>query len=186
MKKLLIGILIFVGVIILFLAIAAGVLAFVVSKNSADKGEYAKVLPASSADAPKALVVYQPFMSGTGTKIAEKIAAGLNDSGYEVTISYPSVKLSPDVSQYEIIACGSSVLAGQPSKTLLNYITSVDDFAGKKLLLYSVGSATVMPELDLLSAQVKGTDSVEKYKFLASDKDNGDKAYELGKSLASK
>ena len=184
MKKVLIGILIFIGVIVLIIALFAAVLVFVVTRNNADRGEYAKVMAASAADAPKALVVYQPSPSSTGKKIAEKIAAGLSDSGYEVTLSYPSTKLSPDVSQYQIIICGSSVFAGQPSKALLNYVASVEDFAGKTLVLYSVGSAKLMPELDLISDQVKGTDSIEKYKFLASDKDYGDKAYELGKKLS--
>jgi len=184
MKKVLIGILIFIGVIILIIAVFAGVLAFVVTRNNADRGEYVKVMAASAADAPKALIVYQPSPSSTGKKIAEKIAAGLSESGYEVTLSYPSAKLSPDVSQYEIIVCGSSVFAGQPSKALLNYVASVEDFANKTLVLYSVGSAKLMPELDLISDQVKGTDAIEKYKFLASDKDYGDKAYELGKQLS--
>lgn len=186
MKKVLIGILIFIGVIILIIAVFAGIVAFVVSKNNSDRGEYAKVLAGPTADAPKALVVYQPSPSSTGKKIAEKLAAGLNDSGYEVTLSYPGTKLSADVSQYGIIAFGSSVFAGQPSKVLLNYVASVEDFAGKNLLLYSVGSAKEMPEIDLVSAQVKGTESIDKYKFMASDKDYGDKAYELGKSLAGK
>ena len=103
-----------------------------------------------------------------------------------MTLSYPGAKLSTDISQYEIIAFGSSVFAGQPSKVLLNYVTSVEDFAGKDLLLYSVGSGAEMPELDLVSAQVKGTTSIEKFKFIASDKDYGDKVYELGKSFAGK
>lgn len=178
------GILIFIGVIFLIIAIFVGISTYTMSRNNSDRGEYTKVLAGPTADAPKALVVYQPSLTSVGQKVAEKLAAGLNDSGYEVTLSYPSADLSTDVSQYEIIAFGSSVYAGQPSKVLLNYVASVEDFADKKILLYSVGSSTEMPELDLVSAEVTGTESIEKYKFVISDKDYGDKAYELGKSLA--
>ena len=184
MNKILMGILIFIGVIVLMIVILIATMAILVSKNNNENKTYSKVLSGPSADAPKALVVYQPSMSGRPEKIAAKIAEGLNDGGFEVTLVYPNSKLSADLSRYSVVVMGSTVFAGQPSKALLDYALRVGDFSGKTVLLFSNGGMETMPELDLFDPALKGALSVEKQKFLANDGSFGEKAYELGKKLA--
>jgi len=184
MKKFFIGFGIVIGILFLLVVIMVGVMAFIVSSNNKDKGEYSKVLAGPDSLAPKALVVYQPTIRSTGKTIAEKIAAGLNDKGYDVTISYPGNKLSEDISAYSIIAFGSSVYAGQPSSALIGYMRRITDYSGKKVLIYSIGSADNTPELDLLEDAIKGNTEITKTKFKAAAKDNGDIAYKLGTDLA--
>lgn len=184
MRKVLIGLLIFVGVIIV---VAVGFMILVkvmVSENNKDKGEYNKVIEAAAAEAPKALIVYQPTMSDTGKKIAEQMAAGLHDKGYEVTLVYPSEKLSSDISEYEIVILGSGVYAGKSSLALRDYITSVDVFSGKKVFLYSIGSMETIPELDEISSEFDGAESLTTFKFQSMDKDVGTKAYNQAVLLA--
>lgn len=178
LQKILIGFLIFVGVIVV---VAIGFMILVkvmVGENNKDKGEYSKVLSAEAADAPKALVVYQPTMGDSGKTIAEKFAAGLNENGYEVTLAYPSEKLSVDISAYEIVVLGSGVYAGKSSKALREYVSSVDSFAGKTIFLYSVGSMETMEELDEITPAFEGSTSLTTFKFQSTDKDAGDKAHE--------
>jgi len=184
MKKFFIRFGIVIGILILLIAIMVGVMAFIISSNNKDKGEYSKNLAGPDSLAPKALIVYQPSIRSTGKTIAEKIAAGLNDKGYDVTISYPGDKLSEDILAYSIIVFGSSVYAGQPSSALIEYMKRITDYSGKKVLIYSIGSVESTPELDLLEAAIKGNADITKTKFKAAAKDNGDIAYKLGTDLA--
>lgn len=171
------GILIFVGVIVIVAVVLMILVKVMVGENNKDKGAYSKVLSADVTAAPKALVVYQPSLGDSGKNIAEKFAAGLNDNGYEVTLAYPSEKLSSDISAYEIVVLGSGVYAGKSSKALREYVSSVDSFAGKIIFLYSVGSMETMEELDEITPELEGSTSLTKFKFQSTDKDVGDKAY---------
>jgi flavodoxin len=177
LSKVLAGLLIFVGVIVVVAVILMILVKVMVGENNKDKGEYRKVLSAEVADAPKALVVYQPTVGDSGKTIAERIAAGLNENGYEVTLAYPSEKLSSDISAYDIVVLGSGVYAGKSSKALRDYVSSVDSFSGKTIFLYSVGSMETMEELDEFGAEIEGSNGLITFKFQSTDKDAGDKAY---------
>src|SRR5659263_561762 len=102
MKNFFVGFGIVIGVLFLLLVIFAAVMPFIVSSKGRDEGAYSKGLAGPDSSAPKALRVYQPTISGTGRTIAEQLAAGINAAGYEVTITYPSAKLSTDISAYSI------------------------------------------------------------------------------------
>lgn len=184
MKNFFVGFGIVIGILFLLIVIFVAVMAFIVSSNSRDKGEYSKVLAGPDSSAPKALIVYQPTISGTGRTIAEQLAAGLNTAGYEVTITYPSAKLPADISAYSIVTFGSSVYAGQPSSVLTKYMNRINDYSGKKVALYSIGSADNTPELDVLEACVKGADEITKTKFKTGVKNNAEIALQFGTGLA--
>jgi len=186
MKKFFVVFGIFVGVLFLLVLVMVGVMVFLVSSNNNDKGGYSEVLPGPDSTAPKALVVYQPTIKSTGKTIAGKIAAGLNEAGYEVTISYPSEKLSEDISAYSIVTFGSSVYAGQPSTALVNYMKRITGYSGKTILLYSIGSSKDTPEIDILEACITGDAKIIREKFDATAKDNADIAGKLGTDLAGK
>lgn len=183
MKNFFVGFGIVIGVLFLLIVIFAAVMAFIVSSNNRDKGEYSKVLAVPDSSAPKALVVYQPTISGTGKTIAEQLAAGLNAAGYEVTITYPAAKMSADISAYSIVTFGSSVYVGQPSSVLTKYMDRIADYSGKKVALYSIGSADNTPELDVLAACIKGNGEITKTKFKAGAKDNGEIAFQFAADL---
>jgi len=184
MKNFLGGLGIVVGVLFLLIVIFVAVMAIIVSSNNREKGAYSKVLAGPDASAPKALVVYQPTISGTGKTIAEQLAAGLQAAGYEVTIAYPTAKLSADISAYSVVIFGSSVYAGQPSSALSKYMNRIADYSGKKVAIYSIGSADNTPELDVLAACVQGNDDITKTKFKAGAKDNGEIAFQFATDLA--
>ncbi|HIE5420304.1 flavodoxin domain-containing protein [Clostridium botulinum] len=93
--------------------------------NSKDYGENSKVLKSDKVSNKKALVVYQPSKSKLTEKIAEQIAQGIQDEGYEVTINYPGKHMIEDISQYSIIVFGSPVYVGETSSTLADYMKSI-------------------------------------------------------------
>ena len=61
MNKILMGILIFIGVIVLMIVILIATMAILVSRNNNENKTYSKVLSGPSADAPKALIVFSPL-----------------------------------------------------------------------------------------------------------------------------
>ncbi len=184
MKQFFVGFGIVVGILFLIMIILAGVMFFIVSSNNKDKGDKTTVLPGPDSSAPHALVMYQPTISGTGKTVADRIAAGLQSAGYEVTVTYPGAHVPSDISKYAVAAFGSSVYAGQPSAILAQTMKRFTDYSGIKVALYSIGSADIAPELDILEAGINGADVITKTKLKAGDKGIADEAYKLGTALA--
>ncbi len=180
MKQFLIVLGIAVGAIILLMICAMVAMVILVNSNNAYKGDKQTVLEGKNGK--KALVVYQPSLSKVSNTIGESVAKGLNEAGYTVTVSYPGEHLSGDVSAYDVIAMGSTVFAAQPSKLILEYAAKMEQAAGKKVLLYSMGGAAEMPELDTIASNIKDNVQVKRQKILSSDKNAAQAAYAFGLS----
>jgi menaquinone-dependent protoporphyrinogen IX oxidase len=179
LKKILIG----VGVIIFLMAVFMVLTALILSSNNKQKGVNEEKMSAQGELVKKALIIYQP--GGISSNIAHQIAKGINDGGYEVTLNYPGEKLRYDISEYSIIVFGTPVYAGQPSKALTDYMSSVKDFSSSKVMLYSVGMIENKVELDVMEKNLNGKKANEKVKFLTgSKKENDSVAYELGKRMS--
>ncbi len=149
-------------------------------------GDRTEVLKSTSAQTEKALVVYQPSLTEASHDVAYSIARGLNDSGYEVTITNPGKHLSTDISKYGIIVFGSPNYGGSVAEPLSEYIRRIDDFTGKRVILFSTSGGTdIMPELEKTAALLHGTKpySMVKYPFTEGEK-NKAAAYQTGVEAA--
>jgi flavodoxin len=149
-------ILIIIGIVIVVLAAAFMITVKVlIDHNNKPAGTEKETLSASG-NSGKALVVYQPS-KGTGiTKnMAMQIAKGINSKGYEVTLSYPGKHLSMDISQYSIVVFGSPIYVGKASSVLKDYIKSIPDFTGKKVILFTSGSNDNSKELNEIGSLLK-------------------------------
>jgi flavorubredoxin len=180
MKKFLIVAGCIVGLIVLIFIGVMGFMYYLSSSNNDYKGEYTNVLKSTDSYAKKALVVYQPSRSEEFGKVAEQLAKGLNESGYEVKISYPGKHLSADVKEYSVVAFGSPVYMGQPSTALTDYMKEIKDISNKKIIVFSIGSLESAPELDIIEKSLNESEIFKKVKFIANDKGNEDKAYKIG------
>lgn len=147
------------------LIVTALIFAWFAKANSRDWGDSAQILKSDRKNPKKALVIYQPSRSGATSAIAGKIAQGINDAGYEVTINYPGKHTSIDISQYSIVAFGSPVYFAQTSSALTNYVKSLKDFSNKKILLFTVGQLKD-EELDKMEQLLGGAKAAEKVKFI--------------------
>jgi len=170
-------------ILIVFVAlIVIGIVTMVIITKSNDsyKGDFKTDLMSQDSTAPKALVVYQPSKSNASKEVANKIAEGLNSAGYDVTITYAGKHIDADVSQYTLISFGSPVFFGKPSATITKTIERLKGLAGKTVILYSVGASTESPEVDTMKKLFQ--DVTPKYltKFVVSDDEKGNKAYDLG------
>ncbi|HEY5583258.1 MAG TPA: flavodoxin [Ruminiclostridium sp.] len=180
MKKFLIVAGCLVGVVVLLIVGMMIFMTILTSSNNAYKGDYTNILKTTDVSAKKALVVYQPSRSKELNKIANQLAKGLNESGYEVTLSYPGTHLSADVKDYSVLAFASPVYMGQPSTTLTDYMKGIKDFSNKKVIVFSIGSVEAAPEFEILQKSINSGVIYKKIKFIAKDKGNEDKAYKLG------
>jgi flavorubredoxin len=181
LKNILIGAGVVFGLI--FLAMISMVM--IVSSVNKPKGNKEEVL-AGNGRSKKALIVYQPALTGITSRVARQIAKGLNEGGYEVTLNHPGEHLPADLSQYPIIVFGSPVYATQLSKALTDYMSKVQEYPSRRIVLYSTGSVmNEVKELDAMESLLKGGKAFKKVKFSAAGNNDNDKlAYELGKELA--
>lgn len=145
-----------------------------------------ETLKAKAGDAPRALIVYQPSVSGAMKTAVHSIAQGLNDSGYEVVLDCPGPQISADLSPYSVVFFGSPIYGGQPVKTLTDYMRRIGDFSQTKVALFvTAGSVEPGTEFDLMKEILGDTPPVATMKLAVSQKEaNSDKAYQLGVDAA--
>lgn len=183
-KVLLIIAIVLVSLIALFYGGSFVFYKYVIHANVIEHDSSPVFIHSKATDAKKAFVIYQPGRTGKVKDMAYNIAKGLNDSSFEVTIDYPGEKIKKDISEYSVIVFGTPVYESHPSPVLLDYIKSVGDFSGKKVIVFSSGYLKDSPELDKIKALIKNPGTYKAIKFVSSDNDNTDKAYKLGRNAA--
>jgi flavodoxin len=177
-----IAILVPVGIIALIAgSVGAG---FSIMKH--EYGDRSEMLRSKTNNPAKALVVYQPSITSASSDVAHSIAKGLNDAGYEVVLNTPGKHLSSDISGYFIVVFGSPNYGGSPAEPLLDYMKRIEDFTGKRVLLFSTsGSAEGRLEFDKMEALLHGMKPYKTVKFAASESEkNKVTAYRLGVEVA--
>lgn len=172
---------VFLGFVILMVVAVLG-FSWFVKANNKDYGDNSKILKSDSVNVKKALVVYQPSRGKVTNKIAEQIAKGINDSGYEVTINYPGKHMPKDISQYSVVVFGSPVYIGKTSSTLSDYMKSIKVSENQKVLVFVTGAKLSNGELDKVETQLGSRKATEKVGFKNGTKDES-KAYEIGKKI---
>lgn len=182
MKKFLIVSGCLVGIVVLLIAGVMAFMLFLSSTNNAYKGDYTNVIESTSTNSveKKALVVYQPSRSKEFSEIANQLAKGLSESGYDVTLSYPGKHLSTDVSKYSVLAFGSPIYMGQPSTALTDYMKEIKDIYNKKVIAFAIGSLESELEFEIYQKSLNNAKIDKKVKFIAKDKSDEDAAYKLG------
>lgn len=175
---------IFICIVILIIVLIVTSVVLLSSVNK-PKGNNEKVLKGKDNSSKKALIIYQPAITNITDEIANSLAKGLNDKGYEVIINYPGDHLTTDVSKYDLVIFGSPVYAGQPSTVETDYISKVKDFSSNKVVLFSTGGdASKDSELEIMEKSLNGVKVYKKIKFNVSNKEESkNKAYNFGKEL---
>lgn len=175
------------SIIIILIVLLAAMISGGVALPKHYYGDKTEILKSAAAQTEKALIVYQPSLTSASHDIAYAIAGGLNASGYEVTVSYPGEHLSTDISAYSIIVFGSPNYGGSVAVPLTEYVKQIDDFTGKKVILFSTFGldGSIKSELDKLEALLHGIEpyATVKYRF-NEDETNNAAAYQLGVDAA--
>jgi len=74
----------------------------------------------------KAMVVYDPGLSGVAKDAASKIADGLKSNGYEVTFAGVRSSVAANTSGFNIIVVGGPIYAGKPTSSIQAYLTGLN------------------------------------------------------------
>lgn len=174
------------------IVIAAIVITIVAAVNwfmAMAKREYndcTQIMAAETTNAEKALIVYQPGLTSAPADAATAIGKGLNDSGFEVTLTNPRQDLSADISDYAVVVLGMPNYGSSVPEALSNYLGRIDSFAGKRIIIFSTsGGIETQYELDKLSEMLKGETPFSSAKYQFKDKETIMKeGYQLGKEAA--
>lgn len=168
-------------VLLLVVSVAAGL--SLVKHVYSDRNE---VMKSIVANPQRALIIYQPSVTSAASDVAHAIAKGLNDAGCEVTLNAPCKNLSADISGYSIVVFGSPNYGGSPGHALLDYLNQIEDFSGKRILLFSTsGNPEGRLEFDKMEAALHGSEPYKMFKLAAGEiEKNIAYAYQLGVDAA--
>lgn len=114
MKKILKIILAIFAVLIIVGIASFNVVIFDVAGNLATDS---KTLPNGSTTG-KALVVYDPGLSGGAKGVATKIGYNLQSSGYDVVLAGVKSSTAANITGYNVIVVGGPISAGKPASTV--------------------------------------------------------------------
>ncbi|MCD1295531.1 hypothetical protein CUJ83_11025 [Methanocella sp. CWC-04] len=91
----------------------------------------------------KALVVYDPGISGSAKNIAETVANDLKSNGYVVDLSGIRSQTAADQSGYDVIVVGGPIYAGNASSAVREYLASMKPSENAKIGVFATGSVSI-------------------------------------------
>lgn len=155
--------LVIVGVVLLFMGFSV----YAIQQNSIPRDDGQKIFDPKGVDDGLALLVYQPSKTGHIDNSARLIAEELYKNGYKVVMDRPSIDLSSNVNEYDLIILGSNVYVGQLSSLIVDYATNLSSLKNKTLGLFSNGKLESTTEFSEIEDLVKGKPRIVTTKFIA-------------------
>jgi flavodoxin len=141
---------IFVVIIIIISAFAAIIFLDLASYTATGS----KILEATGNSVGKALVVYDPGLSGTSKVIADKIASNLQTESYTVTLSGIKSSAAANVTGYSIVVVGGPIYAGSPTASVKNFLGNLQPgyaipngpYSFIRVGVFGIGQGTTTPD----------------------------------------
>ncbi len=91
----------------------------------------------------KALIVYDPGLSGGAKDAATKIGYLLQDSGYDVLLAGVKSQAATNLTGYDVIVVGGPIYAGKPASTVQAYLNSFNPPEQAKVGIFGYGSIKI-------------------------------------------
>jgi len=91
----------------------------------------------------KAIVVYDPGLSGGAKDVATKIGYSLQDSGYDVTLAGVKSSTAANLTGYSVVIVGGPIYAGKPASSIQSYLNSLNPPANATVGAFGYGSVQV-------------------------------------------
>jgi flavorubredoxin len=88
----------------------------------------------------KALVVYDPGLSGGAKDTATKIGYNLQTAGYDVLLAGVKSSVASNTADYNVIVVGGPIYAGKPASSIQTYLNSLSVSASAKVGVFGYGS----------------------------------------------
>jgi flavodoxin len=138
--------------IVLIAVVSMGFVFYDVMSYTATGSE--KLSPAG-AEVGKALVVYDPGISGTSKNVASEIAKSLQAKGYAVDLAGISSTVAKNTSGYDVIVVGGPIYAGNASASVKSYLIGLKPDNNTKIGVFATGSdADILKNQTLLIKEV--------------------------------
>ncbi len=130
-----------------------------------------QTLNPNGTSAGKALVVYDPGITGTAKNVAAVIADDLQAKGYTVTLAGIKSSNVLNTTGYNVIVIGGPVYAGQPARSLQSYLSDITPPKETKIGIFTTGSvvansnstAFIKKEIALNNTNIYRVDDVMKF-----------------------
>ena len=87
----------------------------------------------------KAIVIYDPGLSGTAKGVADKVAADLQTKSYTVTVAGVKSSAASSTSDYKIIVVGGPVYAGALTSSIKDNLKSISIGESAKVGVFGSG-----------------------------------------------
>ena len=142
---------IFVVVIIIFVAFAA----LIFLDLAAYTATGSKTLTPTGTSVGKALVVYDPGLSGTAKGVADKIASDLQAQSYTVTLAGIKSSAATKTSGFTIIVVGGPVYAGSLTASVKDGLKNLKPDSEANVGVFGSGQgATSQSDIDMIKSTV--------------------------------
>lgn len=130
--------------IVFAVAVIVGVSSFSLVVLDVSGNLAADTHPLPNGDAVgKALVVYNPGLSGGAKDMATKIGYGLQESGFDVVLAGVKSSTAANVSGYDIVVVGGPIYAGKPASTVQAYLNNLTPSADAIVGVFGYGDIEV-------------------------------------------
>lgn len=132
-----------VAVVAILVLVACAGMGFVIFDVMSNTATGSQALSPAGAVTGKALVVYDPGITGAAKGAAEAIAGDLKDKGYAVDLAGVKSPAATDASGYDVIVVGGPTYVGNLSgsiKTYLNGLKPPADAKGGRLRVRQRGA----------------------------------------------
>jgi len=133
---------VFAVIIILFVSVAA-VIFLDVAAYTATRSQ---TLSPTGTSVGKALVIYDPGLSGNVKTVASQIASDLQTSNYTVTLAGIKSSAAKDTSGYSIIVVGGPVYGGALTGSVKDNLKNLTPENGAKVGIFGSGQGATTPD----------------------------------------
>ncbi len=134
---------IFKIVLLIFLALiifAAAGLSVIFLDAASYTATRSQTLNPSGSSLGKAMVVYDPGLTGFAKNVATKMAGDLQNEGYTVTLAGIRSSAAGDADEYKVLIVGGPVYGGNAAASVKSYVANLMPASGAVIGVFGVGS----------------------------------------------
>jgi flavodoxin len=112
-----------------------------------------QTLSSPGASVGRALVVYDPGLSGSAQRAAEKIAADLQQKGYVVDLAGVRSKAATNASAYDIVVAGGPMYFAKATGSIEGFLKALTPQQQGKLGVFVTTGSSLYVDSDFVSLQ---------------------------------
>jgi len=132
---------VFAALVILLVAVGAVFLLDVAAYTATGSS----TLTPSGASVGKAIVIYDPGLSGAAKGVADKVASDLQAQGYTVTLAGIKSSAAASTTAYGVIVVGGPIYAGTPTSSVKDCLSNLNPTQGVKIGVFGSGQGATTP-----------------------------------------